>query len=126
MLVFTQGADKDIIVTLSENVTLDEPYYLFVFTHITTKEVISFIKGLSDDLSDFTDRYNKFLVLSSVFEDASIGQYEYAVYEQESDSNTDTSLTTSLLEVGKAELKTDSPYSVTEYSLTTSYIEYGG
>lgn len=126
MLVFTVGVDKDIIVTLSENVTLDEPYYLFVFMHITTKEEVVFIKAVSDDLSEFQDRFNKFSVLASVFEDKPVGQYEYRVYEQESDSNTDPDNTTSLIEVGKAELKTDSPFTITEYSPETTYIEYAG
>jgi hypothetical protein len=126
MLVFTVGADKDIIVTLTELKTLNEPYYLFVFTHITTKEVVTFIKSESDDLSDFTDRFNKFSVPSTVFEDKPVGQYEYQVYEQESDSNTDPDNTTSLIEVGKAELKTDSPFTITEYSPETTYIEYAG
>lgn len=127
MIQFVKGQNKNVIVTLTENTTLTNGYYLFVFTHETTKEVIYVIKQFNSDLSNYKYRYNEFLFSASIFTNATIGKYLYDVYEQTSASNTNiTGL--HLVETGKMDLNVSStPVDVfNEYSTPTTFTTYGG
>ena len=92
--------------TLSEKVTLTNPYYLFSLKGQTEMNPINFIVA---DTSDYIERYNKFLVTetsgtqtltSGVVTLGDAGFYEYAIYEQVSSTNLEIVNTTSLLEIG--------------------------
>ena len=126
MIVLNQSATSEsVIVTLDEKRIIVEPYYLFVFTSVTTKEVINWIVNSTDDESPFPSRYNEFLINTSVvFAGHNHGQFNYAVYEQTSDTNTDI---TGLNEVenGKLELKKSATTKV-GYEPTTGYTGYAG
>lgn len=127
MIQIVKGQGKNIIVTLTENTTLTNGYYLFVFTHETTKEVVNVIKSFASDLSNFKYRYNEFTFSASLFANATIGKYLYDVYEQESSTNINvTGL--HLIETGKMDLNVSStPVDVfNEYSTTTTFKTYGG
>lgn len=90
------------------NKTLPNPYYLFSFQHIASKERISFIP---ETITSNT-RYDKFSFRESpstnllttppqvYFE--YLGQYYYSIYEQISSGNTDIALTYNKLESGRA------------------------
>jgi len=115
MIVVTKGIQKDIYVTLNESVTLTNPYFLFVFTNISTKEVLNIIVNSADDKSDYPERVNKFEIDNTLFDDLSTGQWSYNVYEQLSSTNTNIA-GLNLLETGKMLLKDNTE--VTDYSAT--------
>jgi hypothetical protein len=126
MIQLIQGQEGDIVLTLTEKTTLTNPYYLFVFTHETTKEVISFIKSYADDTSLYPNRFNEFIFASTLFATASIGKYIYQVYEQASSTNKDVALTTSMIENGKMDLNKSTSFTYPQYSAATTYKAYGG
>jgi hypothetical protein len=83
MLQFSQGSTSvELILTLSENKTVNEPVYYFLFTHTETKQSVSFIKKITDEESSYTNRYNKFTIDASVvFGDKPTGEWHYQVFE---------------------------------------------
>lgn len=101
------------IFTLTENVTVNDPIYDFVFTHILTKSQVTFSKQVTDDESQFQDRYNQFTVLTSLF--PYVGQYNYEVTEQQTGIN---------LEKGKLLITEDFNYTI--YNGSTNYKVYKG
>lgn len=123
--IVRSSASQNIIVTLTELVTITDPYYLFVFTNLLTKEEIKFIKSYDSDLSSFKYRYNKFEIDPSVlFADVERGLYNYVVYEQASDTNIDpTGL--NAIEYGKMRLK-DTELEFEEYNQAVNYKAYNG
>lgn len=128
MLQFAQDdTSAEMILTLTEKVTLDVPYYLFVFTHVTTKETVKFIKAVADDQSLFQSRYNQFTINpSTVFLNKPTGFWNYTIYEQESAVNTDVSLAGAVLEYGKLILDRATTYAPTQYNSSTTYSAYNG
>lgn len=116
---------EKIIVTLTELQTLSNPYYLFVFEHITTKNIVSFVAGT--DESGFTYRFNQFDVNTAVlFLDQPPGQWNYTAYEQVSPTNTDVANTTSILEYGKMILYKTSEFEFEQYNEPVTYKAYNG
>jgi hypothetical protein len=128
MLQFAQDdTAAEMILTLTEFVTLSTPYYLFVFTHVETKNVVAFVKAEADDESGYPDRYNQFTInAADVFENQPTGEWHYKVYEQESSTNTDTDLTGDLLEDGKLVLDRSTAFAYNQYDSNTSYKAYNG
>jgi hypothetical protein len=128
MLQFAQdNTAAEMILTLTEFVTLPAPYYLFVFTHVETKSIVAFVKAEADDESDYPDRYNQFTIdAADVFDNQPTGEWHYKVYEQESSTNTDTDLTGDLLEDGKLILDRSTAFAYSQYDSTTSYKVYNG
>lgn len=96
------------IATVSMNKTLANPYYLFSFQHIASKERISFIPQVITS----NVRYDKFRFVEAQTTNLSttppqvffeyLGQYYYSIYEQVSSGNTDPSLAFNKLESGRA------------------------
>lgn len=114
-----------IIVTLNEKKTLASPFYLFVFTHAETKVAVAFVAGADQSL--FQDRYNQFEINTAVkFLNKPDGEWLYEVYEQESDSNINPTLSTSLVENGKMRLRETSDFTYTEYNQAVTYKAYDG
>ena len=126
MIVLTkENVTDNIIVTLDEKRTLIDPYYLFIFEHVTTKDQVKKIISSTVDLSPYTERYNEFELLTSVlFAAVPHGQFNYFIYEQASAVNTDpTGL--ALVEMGKMVLKSIE-FNYSGYEATTSYKGYAG
>ena len=127
MILLTKGQTAETItVTLNEKRTLDSGYYLFVFTHILTKQVVNKIYSFLDDISSFQDRYNEFDIdTETVFGSYPIGQWLYNIYEQASSSNTDV---TGLTEVerGIMSLRPSSEFSFESYNEATTFKSYNG
>jgi hypothetical protein len=117
MIVIIKGVQKDIYVTLNESVTLTNPFFLFVFTNISTKEVLNVIVNSADDKSNYPERVNQFEIDNNLFNNATTGQWSYNIYEQSSNTNTDT-LGLNLLENGRMILKDNDE--VTNYSINYS------
>jgi hypothetical protein len=128
MLQFDQDdTTAEMILTLTEFVTIPAAYYLFVFTHVETKNIVAFVKAESDDESDYPQRYNQFTIdAADVFEDQPTGEWHYKVYEQASAVNTDPDLSGAVLEYGKLILDRATEFAYAQYESTTSYKAYNG
>ncbi len=127
MLAFTLGnTDDKLVVTLTEFVTITEPYFLFVFTHVTTKQVVNVIYATGADLSGYAYRYNEFEIdTQAVFGNYPTGEWHYTAYQQASSTNTDTTGLT-VLEYGKMRLYPAAAFAYTEYNSPTTYKAYNG
>lgn len=126
ILLTADHTDDAIIVTLNEKRTLGAGYYLFVFTHILTKNVVNKIFGFLDDESAYPDRFNQFEIdTSTVFLDQPPGQWIYQVYEQASSVNTNT---TGLNEVERGIMQLDpaEAFEFENYNPSTSFKAYNG
>jgi len=115
MQIINKGQNNFLIFTLSEKVTLTNPYYLFSFKHQVLMSSVNFI---ASDVSGFPTRYNKFLITettgtvnltSGVVSLPETGFYEYAIYEQTSSSNLDLANVTGLLEIGMVKVESNAP-----------------
>ena len=89
------------------NKTLPNPYYLFSFQHIASKDRVSFIP----EVVLTNTRYDKFRFIEGTTNPSTIpltiqfpydGQYYYSIYEQVSSTNTNIDLTYNKLESGRA------------------------
>lgn len=127
MIVLTKGnTAEELIVTLNEKRTLTSGYYLFVFTHFTTMEVVNKIFNFAEDDSNYPTRYNNFPInTQSVFGSATEGQWAYDVYEQASSSNTNTAGLTKV-ETGVMVLKPATEFAFEAYETATTFTTYGG
>lgn len=103
----------EFILTLTELVTVNEPIYDFVFTHVLTKTQVAFSLTEADDNSDFPERYNSFTIDVTQFE--KVGEWHYVVTEQQ---------TGNVLEYGKMIITREFNY--TQYAGSTSYTAYTG
>jgi hypothetical protein len=128
MLQFKQDDTAAVmILTLTELVSISAPYYLFVFTHVTTKSVVAFVKSEADDESDYPQRYNQFTInAATVFDGKQPGEWHYKVYEQASAVNIDPDQSGAVLEYGKLYLDRTTEFSYTQYDTATSYKTYNG
>jgi len=102
MIIIERDSINKIDLTLTELVTLANPYYLFVFTNKQTNEVS---KCLLTDISVYPERYNRFQLLEPANVELICGDYLYEVYEK-SVNNTDIPSSTYLLETGIAKVPT--------------------
>lgn len=131
MQIINKGQNNFLIFTLSEKVTLTNPYYLFTFKHQVLMSSVNFI---ASDVSGFPTRYNKFLITettgtvnltSGVVSLPETGFYEYAIYEQTSSSNLDISNTTGLLEIGMVKVESNLPIYREYDNQSKTIITYG-
>ncbi len=103
MLYYNQGENSNTLVTLSESTTINNPFYLFVFKHSTTKSKVKVCVNSSSDLSNYKDRYNKFnLSTSTLFANKPCGFWSYEVFESASNTTNETGLRS--IEFGKMKL----------------------
>lgn len=126
MIIYTKGTQSETILTLTESTTIVNPYYLFVFTNVSTKVIITKIVNSLDDTSEFPERANIYnFDTITLFSTAQAGQYSYDVYEQESSTNVDpTGL--NLVECGKMNLLPATNLIKTGYEPETTYKGYSG
>lgn len=126
-MLWMQTGINTFVVTVSEKVTITNPYYLLRIVHDQTNQ--EFVCLVADS-SAYTDRYNRFQVLQGSSPDPLSGEvyvtesglFHYYIYEQTSSSNLDYTATQGLLEVGKltftATLTSDTTY--TGYPTTST------
>ena len=131
MQIINKGQNNFLVFTLTEKVTLNNPYYLFSFKHQVLMSTVNFI---ASDVSGFPTRYNKFLITettgtvnltSGVVSLPETGFYEYAIYEQTSSSNLDISNTTGLLEIGMVKVESNLPIYREYDNQSKTIITYG-
>ena len=126
MLLYTINSQSDTLVTLTESTTLTNPYYLFVFTNVSTKVQYKINVNSTSDTSLYQTRINIFSFNTiTLFATAQAGQFSYEVYEQESSSNLDPS-GLNLVECGKMLLQPETNLIKQGYAPTTTYKGYGG
>ena len=126
MLLYTINSQSDTLVTLTESTTLTSPYYLFVFTNVSTKVQYKINVNSTSDTSEYPTRINIFSFNTiTLFASAQAGQFSYEVYEQSSSSNLDPS-GLNLVECGKMLLQPENNLIKQGYAPTTTYKGYGG
>lgn len=127
MIILTKGQASEVItVTLNEKRTLTTGYYLFVFTHFTTQDVINKIYNFTDDNSSYQSRFNEFdMPTDALFGSSPIGQWLYHVYEQASSTNTNVAGLT-MVEQGVMVLNPVTEFEREEYNGTTTFKQYNG
>ena len=98
MIYIEKGEINTIVLTLTEDTTIPEPYYLFVFQNEFNKESNK-IYWIGTDTSQYKDRYNLFTLEEG--EDVTFvkGQFTYSVYESAVPPEDETGLT--LVEEGR-------------------------
>jgi len=96
MLLITKGETKFWYLTLTEKVTISNPYFLFYVTHRQTNKTYAFILT---DVSTFPERYNKFSINENTYNFFE-GEYMYQVYAQTSSTNLDPTLANESVEEG--------------------------
>lgn len=131
MQIINKGQNNFLIFTLSEKVTLTNPYYLFSFKHQVLMSSVNFI---ASDVSGFPTRFNKFLITettgsvnltSGVVSLPETGFYEYAIYEQTSLSNLNVANVTGLLEIGMVKVESTLPIYNEYDNQSKTIITYG-
>lgn len=131
MVKITQTTTNTVIVTLTEKVTISNPYFLFKFENQQTKQLYYCI---SADTSSYTDRYNQFSIIEKVnptltageIRLASEGFYNYTIYEQVSSSNLDPANATGIVEKGIAKVFGVARTKYTHTPSPTTYTAYQG
>lgn len=86
MIRFNKDAVNTVVVTLTENATVANPIYLFLFTNQQSNVDYYFT---ATDLSNFKERYNKFLITEKLNPNTLNGEisldeegfYNYFVYQ---------------------------------------------
>jgi len=106
MLIIKTDQPNYLVVTVSQNSELTNPEYLFSFTHIFSKDKVSFIPL---DVSTHKSRYDEFYFVegSGVGEInfPYAGQYIYTISEQPAGSgNLNPALATNVVENGEAQI----------------------
>lgn len=116
MVILEEGAN-DVILTLTEKVTISNPIFLFGLSSIQTNATVFFI---AQDVSQYKERYNKFTWTiktnpnnnAGEFELPIEGLYSYKVYQLSTPSLTPPNNAV-ILEVGNVQ------FGYTEQNLTT-------
>ena len=111
MLHIYKGTNNNLIFTGLELATITNPYYLFIFTSATEENVIFVGTNISTE-----DRYQKVLVLNSVFINKESGTWRYRIREQASSSNTDEALSGNIVEEGFMYLHDATTFQPVEYN----------
>ena len=99
MLKVTKQDSEYWYVTLTEKVTIANPYFLFSMKCRQTDAVKNFILT---DVSTQTERYNKFLFDEGATDAKTleVGEHEYKIYAQISSNNLNPTLADELVETG--------------------------
>ncbi len=87
MVIISKGASNTLIVTVTEKVTINNPFFLIHFKDMITSQQTSFI---ITNTSTHTERYDEFTFVegSNSAKTLNIGEYVYTIYAQTSNSNT--------------------------------------
>jgi hypothetical protein len=106
MLIIKTNQPNTLVVTVSQNSELPNPEYLFSFTHIFSKQNVSFIPT---DISTHKSRYDEFFFVEGTgvgqIPFPYQGQYLYAIYEQPAGSgNLNPALAFNVVENGDAQV----------------------
>jgi hypothetical protein len=114
MLIIKTNQPNSLVVTVSQNSELSNPEYLFSFTHIFSKQNVSFIPL---DVSLHKSRYDEFYFIEGLGCDEIHfpyeGQYLYSISEQPAGSgNLNPALAYNVVENGEAQVIVQSAITV--------------
>ena len=110
MINLTKGLTETIYFTATEKATIDNPFFLFVFIHRVTLDVVK-IMGTNDSI---TGRYDSFAItVNNYFDLKEQGFWEYTIYQKT--SNTDFEINGLILEEGFMYLNPAIPFEPTKY-----------
>jgi hypothetical protein len=106
MITINKGESNTVIVTVSEKVTIANPYFLFEFRGDTD---LKYYYCLAADISQFTYRYNQFTIIEKANPNPlngeislpNAGYYHYAIY-QTATADLNPAHASGVIEVGKA------------------------
>lgn len=102
-------------MTASERVTIENPFFLWVFTHQLTQEVTAVFLTKQNSTST---RYDLFIIEMPDDIDLENGEYQYRIYQKATDESTEVELDDVLLEIGFARVPQETPidnfYHITE------------
>tara|TARA_R110001592_G_scaffold300433_8_gene571648 strand:- start:967 stop:1371 length:405 start_codon:yes stop_codon:yes gene_type:complete len=114
MIKLEKNSVNRVVVTLTENVTIEAPVY-FLFEFISDDTKISKI-FTATDISNNICRYNEFTIeetdgvedlLNGVIDLEPNGYYHYNIYQMSDPTNLDIDLTDGIVEKGKVYFKGD-------------------
>lgn len=111
MIYIVRNTTNQVCLTLTESVTISNPYFIFSFQPLTTlDQLATIIYFTTPDISQYCNRYNLFVLVESDSGSTTggnniplylhPGQYEYKVYQSTTDS-LDPNTFGSLIESGK-------------------------
>lgn len=106
MQTITRGIQNNLVFTLTERVTLTNPFFLMWAKSRRTNKEVSFL--LSGNVSTYTSRYDQFLFTEGTDATMTSGDWWYEIYEQSSSTNTNKQLANKLLEEGILRVLEDS------------------
>jgi hypothetical protein len=121
MLLIKTNQSNTMVVTVSQNATIPNPEWLFSFTHIFSKQNVTFIPT---NVSTHKVRYDEFIfVEGNGYNEIRFpyeGLYTYGIYQQMSGStNLNPDLSMGLIEAGQAQVIVQSANTTNDY-----YIEF--
>ena len=96
------GENNNVVVTVTELTTIDNPYYLFEFITLTNVPYRTIRNG-ADNISTETQRYDEFTGFDNI-QPHTVGTGIYKIYQQTSDTNLDPTLSQGLVETGIVEV----------------------
>lgn len=105
MLLIKTGQTNTMVVTVSQNATISNPQWLFSFTHIFSKDNVTFIPT---DISTHRNRYDEFEFVEGSgvgqIDFPFIGLYLYGIYQNAPGQygNLDPALSSGIIESGQA------------------------
>lgn len=118
MLYFKKNQSNNIVVTWTERAQSDAaPFYLLVLTNLTSLQDTLIVLPKVSNLSNFTERYDKFQVLTQFTQG---GQYKYVAYES---NTTALSGAIGVVETGLAQVETDQAAFISD-SGVTQYVAF--
>lgn len=123
MIHFLKGDLNNVILTLTEKQTLEDPNYLFRFVHRATNQEVKFVLLYAANISVHKQRYDQFSIdVDFHFANKQEGQWDYFIYEQESIDNIHPEETAGLLECGIMELKDTVSFTYTAHNPSNTFI----
>ena len=132
MIKINRNTSNEVILTLTEKVTISAPYYfLFSFTSQSTNSTKNF---LCADTSSYTDRYNSFTIteVNAGSENLNTGSvnlqpegfWNYKIYAQSSSSNLVPASADELVEEGIVRVMGSDIQTYNEYDGQTTTLKY--
>jgi hypothetical protein len=129
MIQINKGQSNTVALTLTEKVSLDNPFFLFEFKNDQTKESTFFIAA---DISTEKSRYNKFIITEKSNPDnlngevsLSTGFHKYIIREQDNNTNIDPDQSGEIVEIGKVKV-IGTPTTNAAYDAPETNIVYNG
>lgn len=121
MLRIEKATANELIVTATEKVTIDNPYFLLHFKHQATNKEVAMIVA---DTSMHPLHYNTFTFTEGTDLDLESGMHVYRIYAQTSSNNLDPTLADEEVERGLAWAYTNVADSTPEYSMDSTVKAY--